>query len=206
MLKKLVFALAVAALGILSLAPFAFAQNIIPLPADLPPGSMSYSGLLSGDLLRDPNIIAAMIGVSGLLIGSVITILATYFIRWMDVRREDKRERLLIKQGRKEKEYQMKQELYRNFLGELAQLETFDFPGIDDFRRAWTRMEVKVDLVASPRVRDTKEKLQKELLALAEKNLKAGKAAIEASYMKTRDELLDAIREDIDILQQTSKK
>lgn len=181
----------------------AFAQ-VIALPNDLPPGTMSYEGLVSGELLSDPNILAALIGVGGLLVGSLITILATYFIRWMDVRREDKRERLIMKQNKKEKEYQMKQELYRNFLGELAHLETFEQDNIDDFRRAWTRMEVKVDLVASPRVRTAKEKLQKDLLDLAEKNLKAKKTSMSEAYVATRDELLDAIREDIDILQQSS--
>lgn len=165
---------------------------------------MSYEGIVSGELLSDPNILAALIGVGGLLVGSFITIFATYFIRWMDVRREDKRERLIMKQNKKEKEYQMKQELYRNFLGELAHLETFEQENIDDFRRAWTRMEVKVDLVASPRVRTAKEKLQKELLDLAEKNLKTKKTVMSEGYIQTRDELLNAIREDIDILQQSS--
>lgn len=181
--------------------PVASAQ-VIPLPADLPPGTMSYEGLVSSELLSDPNILAALIGVGGLLVGSLITILASYFIRWMDVRREDKRERLMMKQNKKEKEYQMKQELYRNFLAELAHLEAFEYPNMDDFRRAWARMEVKVDLVASPRVRTTKEALQKDLLGLAEKNLKSNKTSMSKEYMQTRDELLDAIREDIDILQQ----
>lgn len=182
----------------------ASAQTLIMPPNDLPPGSMSYEGLVSGGLLSDPNILASLIGVGGLLVGSFITILATYFIRWMDVRREDKRERLIMKQNKKEKEYQMKQELYRNFLGELAHLETFEQDTIDDFRRAWTRMEVKVDLVASPRVRTVKETLQKELLALAEKNIKSKKDVMSEAYVKTRDEFLDAIREDIDILQKSS--
>lgn len=182
----------------------ALAQPLIMPPLDLPPGTMSYEGIVSGQLLSDPNILAALIGVGGLLVGSFITILATYFIRWMDVRREDKRERLIMKQNKKEKEYQMKQELYRNFLGELAHLETFEQETIDDFRRAWTRMEVKVDLVASPRVRAAKEMLQKDLLALAEKNIKSQKTVMGDTYVKTRDELLDAIREDIDILQQSS--
>lgn len=191
------------ALILMSQSAPAMAQ-IIGLPNDLPPGAMSYEGIVSGELLSDPNILAALIGVGGLLVGSFITIFATYFIRWMDVRREDKRERLIMKQNKKEKEYQMKQELYRNFLGELAHLETFEQENIDDFRRAWTRMEVKVDLVASPRVRTAKEKLQKELLDLAEKNLKTKKTVMSEGYIQTRDELLNAIREDIDILQQSS--
>jgi len=174
----------------------------IPQPLDLPPEAIDYDGdPVTGNFLRDPNILAAFIGVLGLLFGSFLTILATYFMRWMDNRREDKREDMLLERNKREKEFQIKQEIYKNFLNDLAHLETFTSADMDDFKREWTKTEVKVDLVATDNVRKSKEKLQKELLTLAEKNLKAKSSKISEEYLKSRDALLDAIREDIDIFQ-----
>ena len=201
-MKKIIILAAVCSLAVFGGAAALAATPIaIPSTVDLPPGAMSYGNISSGNYLRDPNVIAAIIGVGGLMVGSIITILATYFIRWMDIRREDKREDLIMARNKKEKEYHMKQEIYRIFLGELAHLETFTSSDIDAMRREWTKMEVKVDLVASAKVRKTKEMLQEMLYSLSEKNLKGKSASLTPEYLKTRDELLAAIREDIDIFQ-----
>lgn len=200
MLKKKTFILTFSTVSLLSSTSQAFAAPTIKAP-DTPPGMLSFGGNLSNNLLADPNIIAASIGVIGLIFGCLITIFATYFIRWLDVKREDKRERLVIEQNKREKEYQMKQELYRKFLDELADLETFEVNNINNFKRNWARIEVKVDLVASEKVRFTKEDLQKTLFDLAENNIKKKTTTISSDYIKTRDELLAAIREDIDIFQ-----
>lgn len=176
------------------------APTMINVPADLPPGVLP-SGLAAGSMGLDANIIAALIGVSGLVIGSVITILASYVMRWMDVRREDKREDLLMERNRKEKEYAIKQEIYRGFLDDLAHIETFQFKDLDLFKKEWTKMEIKIDLVASTKVRAAKDLIQAELLDVAEKNIRSGGATLGESYIQNRDELLKAIRADIDILQ-----
>ncbi len=177
------------------------ATPFIPQPIDLPPEAIDYDGNPVTNLFRDPNILAAVIGVVGLLVGSFITILATYVMRWMDNRREDKREDLLLERSKKEKEYQMKQEIYKNFLHELAELETFTQKSDDEFKRQWNRTEIKVDLIASQEVRDLKQQMQNELLTLAEKNIQSKSAHLSDEYMTLRDELLEAIRKDIDILQ-----
>ena len=174
-----------------------------PAPIDLPPGAMSYGNADKGILPLDPNILAAVIGVVGLIIGSIISILATYVMRWMDVRREDKREDMLMERGRKEKEYQIKQENYRTFLNDLAQLETFHLKDMDSFKKEWTKLEIKIDLVASPRVSKAKDVVQAEMMGMAEKHYKGGQAELATNYVKNRDELLAAIREDIDILQES---
>ncbi|MCC7197616.1 hypothetical protein IT413_05500, partial [Candidatus Peregrinibacteria bacterium] len=149
------------------------APTIINVPADLPPGVLP-SGLESGNLGLDANIIAALIGVSGLVVGSLITILASYVMRWMDVRREDKREDLLMERSKKEKEYAIKQDIYRGFLDNLAHIETFQFKDLDTFKKEWTKMEIKIDLVASGKVRQAKDAIQAELLDVAEKNIRSG--------------------------------
>jgi len=178
------------------------ATPIIMQPLDLPPEALDFEGdPVSGNYFKDPNILAATIGVIGLLIGSFITIFATYIMRWMDNRREDKREDLLMLRSKKEKEYQMKQEIYRNFLHELANLESFSHTSLDEFKRDWNRTEIKVDLIASEDVRKLKQAMQNELLSLAENNLKDKKSHLSDKFMKVRDDMLEAIRQDIDILQ-----
>lgn len=193
----LIIILVILAIPTLALA----ATPFIPQPIDLPPEAIDYDGNPVTNLFRDPNILAAVIGVVGLLVGSFITILATYVMRWMDNRREDKREDLLLERSKKEKEYQMKQEIYKNFLHELAELETFTQKSDDEFKRQWNRTEIKVDLIASQEVRDLKQQMQNELLDLAEKNIQSKSARLSDEYMNLRDELLEAIRKDIDILQ-----
>ena len=181
-------------------ASTAFATVPFPQsPVDLPPGTMNYGTIDKGTLPLDPNIMAAVIGVSGLLIGSIITILATYFMRWMDVRREDRREDLLIERSKREKEFQLKQDTYKAFLNELADLEAVHVKDLDSFKKAWTRTEIALDLVASPEVRQAKDAVQSELMATAEKSFKTGAVELSPDYLKNRDSLLQAIREDIDI-------
>lgn len=167
---------------------------------DLPVGTVASS---SGNILGlpiDSNIMAAIIGVTGVLIGSAITFMATLFMRNLDIKREEAREIAILEQSRKEKEYQIKQEVYRDFLKELAALETFHFKTIEEFKREWTKTEIKVDLVASGKLRDVKETLQAELYNIAEKNIKAATATLSPNYAKLREHLLDSIREDMGIL------
>ncbi len=188
-------------IAISAFSGLAMAATPISLPNDLPPGAMSYGNVSTSQLPADPNIIAAIIGVLGLLIGSIITIFATYFIRWMDVRREDKRERMLMEKDRKEKTFQMKQEVYKNFLNELSGLEAFVQPDLDTFKRDITKTDIKLDLVASDEVRDTNENLKNMLIAVAEKNYKSKSIALPADYLAEREVLLKAIRKDIDLNQ-----
>lgn len=201
--KKILLASVIILPAVSALTTPAFAATpIIAQPMDLPPEALDFEGdPVIGNIFRDPNILAAFIGVLGLLIGSFITILATYVMRWMDNRREDKREDLLLQRHKKEKEYQMKQEIYKNFLHELANLETFAEKDLDEFKREWNRAEIKVDLIASEDVRELKQNIQDELLKLAEKNIKEKKSHLSNKFMEIRDNLLEAIRRDIDILQ-----
>ena len=201
-MKKYLLSILLVAIVLVPAATALAATPIIMQPMDLPPEAIDYDGdPVTGNLFKDPNILAAVIGVVGLLVGSFITILATYIMRWMDNRREDKREDLLMLRHKKEKEYQMKQEIYRNFLHELANLETFSQKDLDEFKREWNRTEIKVDLIASENVRKLKQAMQNELLTLAETNLKDKKSHLSDKFMGVRDELLEAIRQDIDILQ-----
>ena len=175
------------------------ATNLMP-STDLPVGAVASS---SGNILGlpiDSNIAAAIIGVTGVLIGSGITFMATLFMRSLDIKHEEEREKAFMEQNRKEKEYQIKQEVYRDFLKELAGLETFHFKTIEEFQREWTKTEIKVDLVASEKLRAVKETLQAELYNIAEKNIKAGTATLSPNYLKLRENLLDSIREDMGIL------
>ena len=178
-----------------------FAAALINQAADLPPGAMSFGNVSKNLAALDPNILAAIIGVVGLLVGSAITILATLLMRSMDIRREDKKERMMMEQNKKEKQYAIKQEVYKNFLHDLAELETFEYKDIEVFKRDWTKAEIKVDLVASEDVREAKHKVKTELLAVAEKNIKNETTTVSDKYLKHRDDLLEAIRQDIDLLQ-----
>jgi hypothetical protein len=199
MKNKTITILALTAILSLILIPAALAAINVPLPNDLPPGAMSYGNVSSGKLPFDPNIIAAVIGVVGLLVGSIITIFATYFIRWMDMRREDKRERHLMEKDRKEKTFQMKQEVYKNFLNELSNLESFIQADLETFKRDLIKTDMKLDLVAPDEIRDTNETLKNMLLAIAEKNYKNKSIALTDEYLLNRETLLKAIRKDIDL-------
>ena len=93
----------------------------------------------------------------------------------------------------------MKQEIYKNFLNELANLESFQQKDLDSFKKAWTRTEINIDLVASQAVRTAKDIVQAEMIGAAEQNFRSGTAALSPQYLQNRDALLQAIREDIDI-------
>ncbi|MGL5831164.1 MAG: hypothetical protein ACRCZE_03380 [Candidatus Altimarinota bacterium] len=167
------------------------------------------------NILNDPEalgqIIGAMIGVTGLFVGTFITIFTSFVIRSMDIKREERKERVMMERARKSKEFKLKQEVYTTFISELASLENFltkkgdDLSELKDFEkfdREWTRIEIRVDLVASQQVQDLKEKLQKELFSLAKKSFETkGSESIVLSkaYMLDRSLLLQAIREDMEI-------
>ncbi len=171
------------------------ASNIINQPADLPPGAMNFGA--DATPYGDPNIIAAIIGVVGLMIGSLITILATYFIRWLDIRREDQKDEMMMERMTFEKQYQMKQEIYKQLLNELALLETFQIKDLENFNKELTKAEIKLDLISSEKVRSTKDLLKRELQNLASINLKNNSADLSQTYLNLREELLFAIREDL---------
>ncbi len=195
------------ALGFMvSQVQLALAAPTLSLPPDLPPGAMNFDSPTLWGLPVDPNIAAAIIGVIGLIVGSVIIIVATLVMRRLDIKREDQREDMMLSRYKKEKEYQIKQEIYKNLLNELAEIETFSSSDLQTFKRDWTRTEVKVDLIASKRVREAKEILQKELFDMAEKNIKGKSSVLTPAYLKCRENLLDAIREDIDIFQSNSNE
>ena len=200
MKNKIIFTALLTSILSLIMIPSAFAvAQPIQLPNDLPPGAMSFGNVSTGNLPFDPNIIAAVIGVVGLLVGSAITIFATYFIRWMDLRREDKRERRLMEKDRKEKTFQMKQEVYKNFLNELSNLESFIQPDLDTFKRDLIKTDMKLDLIAPDEIRNSNEALKNMLLAIAEKNYKNKSIALTDEYLLERETLLKAIRKDIDL-------
>ncbi len=181
-------------------------MEIIPAPNDVPPGAMSYGNLAKGTGL-DPNIVAALIGVLGLLVGSFLTIGGTYFLRFLDVKREDRREEAFMVRERKEKEFQIKQEIYKNFLTELGLMEGFllhkaensSMKDIESFNAEWTKMEIKMNLVCSTKIRTDLDEVQEELINIAKKRFEGGKADLNHEYLAKRGELLDAIREDIDL-------
>lgn len=182
-------------------------MEIIPTPTDLPPGAMSYGNVAKGGL--DPNIVAAVIGVVGLLVGSFLTIMGTYFLRFLDVRREDKREEAFMVRERKEKEFQIKQEIYKNFLTDLGFMEGFllnkadaaNMKDTESFNAEWTKMEIKMNLVCSAKIRQLLDELQEILVSTAQKRFEGGKVDLAGGYLEKRGELLDAIREDIDLFQ-----
>jgi hypothetical protein len=178
-------------------------------PVDLPPGAMSYGNesaadTNSGALPADPNIVAAVIGVAGLLAGSMITILATYFMRWMDVRREDRREDYIAAKSKREKEFALKHENYRDFLTTLAGLESMRPKDFTEFKKDWGQAEINLDLAASDQVRQAKELFKASLMAATENAYETGSPAFDPSYAENRDALIKAIREDIDLFSKES--
>lgn len=207
--QKIAFMIVVASL--LSLQAhmvLAAGMEIIPVPGDLPPGAMSYGNIAKSTGL-DPNIVAAVIGVVGLLFGSFLTILGTYFLRFLDVRREDRREEAFMVRERKEKEFQLKQEIYKNFLTDLGSMESFllnktedsAIKDVESFNAEWTKMEIKMNLICSTTIRQLLDEVQEELIAIAKSRFAGGKVELGTKYINKRGELLDAIREDIDLFQ-----
>lgn len=167
------------------------------------------------NILNDPEalgqVIGAIIGVTGLFVGTFITIFTSFIIRSMDIKREERKEQAMMARAKKSKEFKLKQEVYTTFISELASLENFltkkgddlnELKDFEKFDREWTRIEIRVDLVASQQVQDLKEKLQKELFSLAKKSFetKNGESIIlSKAYMLDRSLLLQAIREDMEI-------
>ena len=194
-------------------AAFAATTTIIPMANDLPPGAMSYGNLAKSTGI-DPNIMAAVIGVVGLLVGSFLTILGTYFLRYLDVKRENQREELFMVRERKEKEFQIKQEIYKGFLTDMGRIEGFllnkspveHLKDIESLNAEWTTMEIKMNLVCSLSIRTLLDEVQEEVLAIGKKRFAGGKVELGPAYLDKRGELLDAIRKDIDLFQQTTTK
>lgn len=166
-------------------------------------------------IAKDPealgNVIGALIGVAGLFVGTFITIFTSFIIRSMDIGREERKEAAAMERAKKEKEFALKQEIYSMFISELATLENFlskkssntTLKNLENFDNEWTRIEIKVDLVANHQVQTLKDKLQLELMNLAKKRFSQkdsqSENALPESYMKNRTALLQAIREDMEI-------
>ena len=169
------------------------------------------------ELLKNPDaagqVIGAVIGVIGLFVGTLITIFTSFFMRSLDIKREERKEQAMQERMRKEKEFNLKQEIYSNFISELAALENFiskqgntsiNPENFEKFDHEWTKIEIKVDLIASKKVYTLKEKMQKELFDLAKKRFASkenAKLELSSDYMGARQKLLQAIREDMEIFQ-----
>lgn len=163
-------------------------------------------------------VIGAVIGVLGLFIGTFITIFTSLIIRGMDVRREERRETADLERARKQKEFSLKQEIYSHFISELASLENFitkksvsgSVKNFENFDNEWTRIEIKVDLVSNENVKALKDDLSQQLMLLAKQRF-AGKeggkeVALSPEYMEKRSELLEAIRQDMEINQKSNRR
>jgi hypothetical protein len=159
-------------------------------------------------------VVGAIIGVVGLFVGTFITIFTSLIIRQMDVRREERREKASLDRAKKEQAFSLKQEIYTQFISELASIENFiskkasdlDLTTLETFDNEWTRIEIKVDLVASADVIKFKNELSDELINLAKKKFSQKDASQEVklsdSYTENRSELLEAIRQDMEIITQ----
>lgn len=167
-------------------------------------------------IYKDPEalgqVIGALIGVAGLFIGTFITIITSFIIRNMDIKREIRKEKAQLARAKKEKEFALKQEIYSEFISELASLENFiskktvnsDLKNLENFDHEWTRIEIKVDLIATPKVSEYKAVLSEELINLAKLRFSkkdSQEVTLSDNYKKDRDLLLEAIREDMEINQ-----
>ncbi len=163
-------------------------------------------------VLRDPEalgqIIGAIIGVTGLFVGTFLTILISLWTRRLDIRREEKKEEIYQRRDKKEKEFQIKRDIYTAFLSELAALESFitrkgdspsEYKNFDKFDQEWTKVEIKVDLIAPENVRELKDQLQDELFELAQTRFDGKKVHLTDEYLENRTSLLEAIREEMEI-------
>ncbi|MBD3270529.1 hypothetical protein GF376_03300 [Candidatus Peregrinibacteria bacterium] len=163
-------------------------------------------------VLQDPEalgqIIGASIGVIGLFIGTFITIIISLLTRQLDIRREEKKEEIYLRRDKKEKEFSIKREVYTKFIAELAALENFisnqgnhelNIKSLEKFKTEWNKTEIKVDLIAPPPVKELKEKLQNELFEMAENKFADKSSGLSEEYTTNRDNLLQAIREDMEI-------
>lgn len=155
-------------------------------------------------------IIGAIIGLVGMLVGTLISIVITFLIRNLDLKKEKLKEEMSLKKAKADRELEMKEEIYSEFLSELAYLENFltkksttaiPLKDMANFDGEWTKVEIKVDLIANEEVRKLKEPLQTELMTLAEKRFEGKLIELTSLYTENRDKLLNAIRKDIDIFQ-----
>jgi len=169
-------------------------------------------------LLKNPDamgqIVGAIIGVAGLVIGTFITILTSFIIRNMDIRREERKEAVEIERAKQEKAFALKQEIYSEFISELATIESFlakkdtslSLKNLENFDDEWTRIEIKVDLVADEEVRQLKDKLSAELLSLAKQKFaqkdSSKEIILSQGYNTNRSALLEAIRQDMELINQ----
>lgn len=173
---------------------------------------------LINTLAKDPQalgqVVGAIIGVAGLFIGTFITIFTSFIIRNMDIKREGRKELADMEKARKEKEFSLKQEIYSQFISELATLENFitkkatgktSLMTLENFDNEWTRIEIKVDLISNDQVQKLKDALSDELMGLAKERFSAKEGSKEIilsqEYMKDRTALLEAIRQDMEINQ-----
>ena len=166
-------------------------------------------------ILKDPSalsqVVGAVIGVIGLIVGTVVTIFTSFIIRHLDVRREERKEAAEQERAKKEKQFALQQEIYSHFISELAAFENFltkkgsgiSAKSLENFDGEWTRTEIKVDLVANEQVRDLKDKLSHELINLAQNKFAQKDAAKEVvlsdEYTADRAALLEAIRDQMEI-------
>ncbi len=165
-------------------------------------------------IARDPEalgqVLGAVIGVIGLFVGTFITIFTSFLIRHMDIRREERREQTELSRAKREKAFVLKQEIYSQFISELASLENFitkkannsNLKTFENFDNEWTRIEIKVDLVSNEEVKELKDNLSKELMELAETRFatkEAKEMALSPEYLQNKQDLLEAIRQDMEI-------
>ncbi len=165
-------------------------------------------------VLRDPEalgqIIGAIIGVTGLFLGTFITIITSLLIRYLDVKRDQRRDDFLRKREQLSREYKLKRDVYTAFISDLAQLESFVTKGFDEteklqdfenFEQEWTKTEIRLNLIGSDSILNLENELQSELFSLAKKRFskKDGDIQLTDEYMYKRTELLEAIRQDMGI-------
>ena len=62
-------------------------------------------------------------------------------------------------------------------------------------------MEIKMNLVCSAAMRTLLDELQEKLVALAKKRFAGSKGELAPEYLAKRGELLEALREDINLIQ-----
>jgi len=165
-------------------------------------------------MFQDPGalsqLVGALIGLGGMLLGTFLSVVITFLIRNLDLKKEKLNEEMNFKKEKATRELQLKEAIYSQFLSELAYLENFitkkpnsvmQLKDMANFDSEWTRTEIKVDLIAKEEVRTLKEQLQVELMALAEKRFEGQPIQLTKTYTQNRDKLLDAIRKDMDIFQ-----
>jgi hypothetical protein len=147
-------------------------------------------------------VIGAMIGVAGLIIGTIITIFTSLIIRRLDIHRENKKEELYQTREQRQKEFRLRRQIYTEFLNKLSDLEETliqkKFQGnINEFHQYWSNLSIKLDLVAGSAVAETKDVFETGLFKFAKSSLQ-GKPD-NSEYIEGRIKLIQAIRKDMDL-------